>query len=237
MWCALVNGGRLPVIGLLSLAAPIDKKIVHKTQQAINSPPTWLPICLREVEEHQTLDRGERLFQRGEPVRFVFFVRSGGIKAVRYQQDGRESIMVRAMGGDFFAESSVIVSHYACDAFTTHPTSLLAFPANQFRDALTHETRFAFAFANHQAAVARHQCSRYERLRLPRARDRVLHLLSCEADSKGCYPLLTTQAELATELGLEPETLYRTLAELKREGLVESDRKQLQISPKGRNHS
>lgn len=202
---------------------------MHDRNSAPYTPPDWLPAALAAAANDVTLERDTCLFRQGDPVRSIFFVLSGEMKAVRYQSDGRESVMVRASGGEFFAESSIVVPGYVCDGFSSRPSRLVAYPAALFRDLLAGDSQFAFAFAIHQASMARRQCSRYERLRLGRARDRVLHLLTCEADSAGCYILSGTRAGLAAELGLEPETLYRTLTELKRAGIIDSDRRSIHL--------
>jgi DNA-binding MarR family transcriptional regulator len=71
------------------------------------------------------------------------------------------------------------------------------------------------------ARQARKQCSRQERLRLKRARDRVLHFLACEGGATGVVTWVSHLSELAAELGLERETLYRALAGLEAEGLLQ----------------
>lgn len=200
---------------------------MRSREESLHAPPNWLPATLDAAANGVTLERNTCLFRQKDPVRFIFFVQSGEMKAVRYQPDGHESVMMRALAGEFFAESSIITSDYACDGVSTRPSRLLAYPAALFLDLLADDSRFAFAFATHQASMARRQCTRYERLRLRRARDRVLHLLTCEADSAGCYILPGTRADLAAELGLEPETMYRALAELERAGVIACDRRSI----------
>jgi hypothetical protein len=50
------------------------------------------------------------------------------------------------------------------------------------------------------ARQARKQCSRQERLRLKRARDRVLHFLACEGGATGVVTWVSHLSELAAEL-------------------------------------
>lgn len=207
------------------------------SRSSILDVQTSLPECLPEpLLERGTLTRlssGERLFSLGSPVASVYFVLEGECKAVRYQPDGQEVIMLRARQGEFFGESAMLVECYVCDGFATRDSSVVAFPVNLFRSLMQSESAFSAGFAFLMAASARRQCSRYERLRLGKARDRVLHLLSCEGDAQGNYPLKTPLVELARELGLEPETLYRVLGELEREGLIERERKNLRLIYRG----
>jgi DNA-binding MarR family transcriptional regulator len=75
----------------------------------------------------------------------------------------------------------------------------------------------------------RRQCSRYERLRLKKASDRVLHYLACEADKTGKVVLRSSVMEWAAELGLEAATLYRTLSELERDGVLRRQGRVLEL--------
>ena len=191
------------------------------------TPPDFVPATLSEAATHLRLRRGERLFDIGQPVRSIYFVRSGELKAVRYLPDGRESVMLRATADEFFGESALLVEHYVCTAYCVRDAQIVCLPAALFRDCLRGATAFAYAFSLRMAAAARYQCSRYERLRLGKASERLLHLLNCETGADGVYVLKAPLVELANELALEPETLYRVLRELERDGLIARDRRSL----------
>jgi len=203
-----------------------------RDEAGLHSPPDYIPADLLAQATPLQLERGERLFSEGEPVRNLYFVQSGELKAVRVQADGTQTVMIRAHAGDYFAESAMAVERYICHAMAVRKTRLLAFPAAAFRQALMDDGHFSLAFSLGMAAHARRQCSRQERLRLKRARDRILHLLVCEGGPEGVIEWPTSLAEMAEELGLEAETLYRTLSELEREGILARDRRRLQLLDK-----
>lgn len=192
--------------------------------QKLMPPPDFVPQALLDQAVHLRLARGESLFKEGDPVRNIYFVQSGEIKAVRVQPDGAQSTMIRSRAGEFFGESSVAVQYYSCHAMAVKSAHLLAFSVDAFRQALLHDGQFAFDFAVTMAAHARRQCSRQERLRLKLARDRVLHFLICEGGTACTVTWPASMSELAEELGLEPETLYRTLASLEQEGLIKREK-------------
>lgn len=133
--------------------------------------------------------------------------------------------MVRAMAGEFFAESAIAAPRYSCDGVAVKPSELLFLPMEALDTALT-DAGFAKAFFLANAANARRQCSRYERVRLRSARDRVLHLLACESGPDGVFNWPAPLTELAVELALEPETLYRVLAELEASGEITREKRQ-----------
>lgn len=182
--------------------------------------PEFLPQSLTDASHKVSLNKGEHLFRRGDAARSVFFVLQGEIIAVRYLGDGTEAVMLRAATGEFFAESTLVVSQYTCDALCSRNSLLVEIPATALRQALETRPGFALHFVAALASQARRQCSRLERSRLKRARDRILHYLVCEAMPGSTLTLTMSLSSWAAELGLEPETLYRTLRELEQEGLI-----------------
>ena len=93
-------------------------------------------------------------------------------------------------------------------------------PITLVKQALATNPEFSFQFTLAIARATRLQCSRYERLRLKHAADRVLHYLLCESNAGGEIDHPVHLYEWAHELGLQKETLYRTLATLEREGKI-----------------
>jgi len=191
--------------------------------------PDYLPIALREAARPRSLDKGDCLFKQGAPVDAIYFVQRGRVQAVRTLDNDSHAVMLTAAAGELFAESALAVTSYVCDAFATVASEVLALPADAVLAALATDGAFARAFALAMASNARRQCSRYERLRLRRARDRVLHLIICEGGLEARFPLRMPLVELAHELALEPETLYRVLRELTDEGTIERTPEQLRL--------
>lgn len=185
--------------------------------------PDWLPEDLAHEADEHVLGKGARLFRMGEaPVRF-HFVLAGELAAIRYLPDGGEAVMLMAHPGEFFAEASLFVPAYTCEARALTACRLLSWPTQAFREAIARHPEAAMAFTRTLAINLRRQCSRVERLRLKRASERVLHYLTCEAGPDGWCVLPGTQQEWAAELALEPETLYRVLARLERARRIERD--------------
>ncbi|WP_428541440.1 Crp/Fnr family transcriptional regulator [Profundibacter sp.] len=159
------------------------------------------------------MTKGEALFREGQRVTGIYYVISGEVKALRHTSASDEAVMVRAKAGELFAESAIAAPRYTCDAMAVKPSELL-FLANEDLDQALSDSEFTKALFLANAANARRQCSRYERVRLRSARDRVLHLLACESGPDGIFHWPAPLTELAVELALEPETLYRVLREL-----------------------
>jgi DNA-binding MarR family transcriptional regulator len=133
--------------------------------------------------------------------------------------------MQRSHAGELFAEAGMVAPRYSCEGFCPLPTRVLRIPLAEVRTLIVGDSEFALRFAHFQALAMRRQCARYERLRLKRAADRVLHYLNCEltGPSGATLTLDIPLAEWADDLGLEPETLYRALADLEKKGLIERE--------------
>lgn len=189
-------------------------------KNSLLSLPAFFPSDLLAQASSSNLGKGAALFRQGDPVRHIIFVLEGELKAVRHLSDGSECVMVRARPGELFAESSLADNQYRCDGMAIVASRLALFPVEMFRAALGGADSLPYNLCITLARQARRQCSRQERLRLKRARDRVLHFLLCEGGHDGVVHWSSHLTELAAELGLERETLYRTLAALEAEGRI-----------------
>ena len=192
------------------------------------SLPAYFTPELTASARNINLAKGSWLFHCGDKVEGIYFVLEGEIKAIRHLARESEAVMMRARDGEFFAESAIATSRYTCDAIAVKPSKLAFLSSTQIDAAMEHP-HFARAFFLANAINGRRQCSRYERVRLRSARDRVLHLLACEKGSDGVFVWNAPLTELANELAIEPETLYRVLAELEKAGQIIRNKRTFQI--------
>jgi len=191
--------------------------------------PEYLPEPLRALARPVVLKRHQTLYRFDDPVLAIYFIRQGEMEAVRYTTDGEAMVMVRASDGDFFGEPALAVERYACAGIARADSELLAMPKAAVLAEFQRNPAFASAFLLAQVRNARRQCSRYERVRLRRAEDRILHYLITEGGADGAVTLAGPLADWAGELGLQPESLYRALARLRAEARIEGEGNTLRI--------
>lgn len=173
--------------------------------------------------------KGEHIFYTGDKVNGFYYVISGEIKALRSMITGTEVVMVRAQSGEYFGETALAIDNYICDAICTKNTELIFMPKSSLKVAMKNSD-FSMAFSLSIAKNARRQCSRYERLRLHKAKDRMIHFLTCESNPQtGLLSWNSSLLELASELAIEPETLYRVLSELEKDKLIIRNKRQIQL--------
>jgi CRP-like cAMP-binding protein len=127
-----------------------------------------------------------------------------------------------AAAGEFFAEASLDSARYHCDAIASVPSELLQIPAAAVRELLDSDREFSRQWVALLARQLRTVRTRVERLSLKSAAERVRHLLVSEGRGAQCEVVLRgTLKDLARNLGLTHEVLYRTLAAMEREGVIE----------------
>ena len=144
------------------------------------------------------------------------------MRLARVDRSGREAVLQVAASGDTFAEASLFSSTYHCDAIATTDALVRLYPKGVLIKELERNPKAAQAFAAmlaHQVMTLR---TRLEQRNIRSARDRVRHYLAVNADPSGrAVRLSTTLKDIAAELGLSHEALYRTLAEMSADGEIE----------------
>jgi CRP/FNR family transcriptional regulator, dissimilatory nitrate respiration regulator len=146
----------------------------------------------------------------------------GKVRLARVDRSGREAVLQVAASGDTFAEASLFSSTYHCDAIATTDAVVRLYPKAVLIDELERNPKAAKAFAAMLARQVMTLRARLEQRNIRSARDRVRHYFVVNADPSGKVVTLSgTLKDVAAELGLTHEALYRTLAEMSAEGEIE----------------
>ena len=170
------------------------------------------------------LDAGEMLFATGDPVRSLFVIESGRLRLLRHTTHGAALVLHVAQAGDAFAEASLFSPTYHCDAFAEISSSVIGYPKRALLGALREDPEAAGTLVQHLAQQVQALRGRIELLNVKSARDRLLSYLHHRLGaSAAAIELDRTWKAIASEIGLTHEAVYRALAELEREGLIERD--------------
>ncbi len=183
--------------------------------------PANLPPLLRAFGHKVRIEKGGWVFRKGDAVRAVYFVFEGEVHLSRFSKAGGEIALHRAGRGEFFAEAALNATRYYCNAIVSRDATLLAFPVDKMRTYLTKDPQFARDWATLLARQLHSARAKLERLAIKSAAERVLHYIHTEGTGPhSVVRLAGTVKDLAGELGLTHEALYRTLARLKRDHIV-----------------
>jgi len=196
---------------------PLDSAMwdgLARAHRELAAFPTQLRVAAIEIRARA----GETLFRLGSRPRAMLFVLAGEVRLVRRTAGGADVVLQRARSG-FVAEASLESPRYHCDIEAATDSRLLAFPREQFRAALDHDSAFRDFWMRRLAAEVRKLRAQCERLSLRGAAERIEHYIEAEGRN-GRLELSHTRKAWAAELGLTHEALYRALADLRRTGRI-----------------
>jgi CRP-like cAMP-binding protein len=172
--------------------------------------------------EKRSLARNEALFRQGEKVTAIYFVEAGRLRLERQTFDGRSLVVGTTSSGKFFVEAALFADIFHCDAVATEPSQVRIYPKAAVLNALRADPSNAMSFLSlvaHQVIELRH---RIEIMKVRSAKERIMLYLDLNAGPDGQTVDLPSQLQdIASELGLTREVLYRTLAGLEQAGAIE----------------
>ncbi|MCW5636191.1 MAG: Crp/Fnr family transcriptional regulator [Rubrivivax sp.] len=167
---------------------------------------------------------GDTVFAQGARAQAVFFLAAGKVRLVRHGRAGEDVTIHEASAGEFFAEASLQSDRYHCSAVAVQASDVYALPAGAMKDLLASDSDFALQWVAALSGQLRRARMRVERLCLRSAQERLRHLLLTEGTGpRGSYRLRGTLKDLAAELGITHEALYRTVAAMVRDGVLVRD--------------
>ncbi|MCP3968757.1 MAG: Crp/Fnr family transcriptional regulator [Rhodobacteraceae bacterium] len=154
------------------------------------------------------LAEGETLFHAGDPVHVMFLVTGGKVGLIRHTRSGTPIVLQLAVAGQVLAEASAYSERYHCNAVATAPAELVAVGRARFLRRLGADPRAS----EHWAASLAHSV---QSARI-RAEIRTLRTVAERLDAwlgkERALPPRGQWQDLAHELGVTPEALYRELA-------------------------
>lgn len=181
----------------------------------------WLPATVQAAGVERVLAPGQALFRLGDRTQGIYEILRGQVQMVRVDANGREIVLYVAAEGELFAEASLFSPLYHCDAITRTGAKVRLYPKAVVLAEFRRNPQAAEAFMTILAREIMTLRSRLEQRNIRSARDRVRHFLALNAggDSR-TVPLRGTLKDLAAELGLTHEALYRALAGLAADGEI-----------------
>ncbi|TAN46951.1 MAG: cyclic nucleotide-binding domain-containing protein [Rhodospirillales bacterium] len=179
-------------------------------------------LVLLANSETRSLPSGTLLFERGRPVLSLFVLLSGEVE-LSCETDGQPCVVDICRPGAIMGEAAIF-SHDPSEltARTLAPSTVLAFPAPDLLAML--ESRFDLQL--HVLSVLslrlRGQVKQIAELKLKTTAQRLgIYLLALTNQSSGSarIELPYDKKRIADELGMQPESLSRSLAKLGRQGV------------------
>ena len=181
----------------------------------------WLPAAVWAAGVDRKLKSGETLFRLGDKTAGLFEVVAGRVRLARVDRAGHEIVLHVAGPGETLAEASLFSASYHCDAIASTDAVVSIYPKTVVLAAFEKDRKAAQTFTAMLARQVMNLRTRIERRNIRSARERVRHYLALNVGADGRSVALTgTLKDLAADLGLTHEALYRTLAALERAGAI-----------------
>jgi len=185
------------------------------------------PDALAPLAVTVTVPREAEIYAQGDPARFAYQVVRGCVRTVKLMEDGRRQVNDFLMPGDWFGFEALETHEFAAEAITD---TLLRRVPRRALDALAERdagvTRWLLNLAAGQLRAAREHMVTLARMS---ASERIAGFLIATArrlptDAAGCVPLPMSRTDIGDYLGLTIETVCRTLAQFRRDGVIRLSR-------------
>ena len=187
---------------------------------------------IAEVAGLQRFSNHAFLFREGEDPDFVYSFIEGGIVLVG-GADGHEAVIEFFGPGESVLLPAAILSlPYLLSARATSNGQALLVPASKLRQFIEEDAAFAAQCTRVLSRHWRGLIDQIKEIKTHGAAERLAHFLIVQADkATGSATLILPgmKKEVATRLGIKPETLSRTLKKLRDYG-VESDGDSIRIA-------
>ena len=173
--------------------------------------------------------RNALLFLEGEPAGQFYVVLDGWVRLYRQTADGRESVIALFARGDSFAEAVMFLGGtFPVSGAVVDEARLLVVPAEPFCRALQTDNALCFKMMASMALHLRRLVGQIEQLTVRSSTERLaqflLKLAGAGAESAIVH-LPYDKGLVAARLGMQPETLSRALARLRRLGVETTGRR------------
>ena len=188
-------------------------------------------LPLAHVVRHHA-NHGATIFRQGDRASAVFVVESGRVRLTRVLADGSPLTLYVAETGESFAEASLSADHYHCDAIAETDAVVLALPKGDLLSALAVDSAECLALALALAAQVRDLRARLELRNIRSATARVLAWLRLHSSGNPpSVPMHRSWTQVADELGLTREAMYRALAKLVRQKQISRSPGLVKLAP------
>lgn len=166
------------------------------------------------------LRRGSYLFSRGEAAEAIFVVVSGRLRLERSLVDGTPVTLAVLGPGNGVAEAALFAPVYHCDARAEIRSRLGIYPKAEALDTLRRDATGMSLFVRHLAGQVRRLRAILELRAVQRADDRVMAYLDLLEALGETWSHRRPTNMVAAEIGLSPETLYRSLKNLEQRNKI-----------------
>jgi len=194
----------------------------------------------RLVQMRRTIKKGSKLIKAHMPFHAIYAIRTGFFKTTLRAEGGQEHLVGFQMVGDCLGLDGIAKQEHVADVTALEDSDICVLPYNEIENL----SRVSPAFQRHFIQILSQEIVRenYNLLMLSQmsAEERVAHFiqnLTHRLRDRGfsCSEVLLrmTRVEMGQYLGLQLETISRTLSKLSKNGVLDIQQRHLRILDKG----
>jgi CRP-like cAMP-binding protein len=175
----------------------------------------------------KSVAKNEFLFHQGDDSQGFYVVQKGIICIHRMNAAGKEQVIHNFRPGESFAEGSLATSlGYPADARAMEATQVLLVKKDDFVAMIGKRPELAMRMLSSMAMHLRDLVGQIDDLMLKNVEGRLVMWLlkrcpDSESEEPASFELTITKRGLAAEIGTVSETLSRTMAKLREDGLID----------------
>lgn len=227
------NSNLGPVDGLCDMRCLVRS---HPLFQKINKSD--FEIILTKAK-HFELQSHTSIYGEGESCERFYLIIEGAVKLFMLAEDGTEHIVGNATKLQAIGEHEVFTAKKTFSHFaeTTTPTRLISFSATLYLKLLERNNLSALSFLSYLAEKRSSHFSEIEVVTTGNARQRVITYLRsiCEKQPEQTNSITNIvlpipKYQIASYLGMKPETFSRILSELKESNIIKTNKREIIIT-------
>jgi len=208
----------------------------HRALGLMHSVPYFARLDTAALEAaaaraiNRNYGRGAVIFLEGDPCAGLHVIEEGRVKLYKVSAEGREQVVKLLGPGEFFNEVAVFDGGpNPVSAMAALEATLWVIDCASMRDLVSRFPALAAAVIENLAARSRHLLSLVEDLSLRTVSARLAKLLLSQAQTGSESSRLTSQQEMAAQLGTVREMVGRVLHTFEDEGFIQLDRHRIVI--------
>jgi CRP-like cAMP-binding protein len=175
-----------------------------------------------EVCALKSLEKGEMLFREGDKAEGFYVLQTGAISVFKLTPDGREQIICVFRPPESFAEVTLAtVEAYPANAVALENSKVIVVQRSGFRDLICRKPELSLHMLASMSLHLKHLVQTLQDYKGRQIEVRLADWLPKNAPADATvFDLPVTKKNLAGQLGVTSETLSRTFARFRDEGLI-----------------
>lgn len=199
---------------------------------------------LKIIHPRDVVHDRQSLYRAGEPIRALYILRSGTVKAWNVSEDGEEHIIRFYMPGEVLGLGAISMGYYDCHATSLDTSSVCEIPFGQFQKAAEETPSLNQQLLRMMSLelVQEEQMMVFRGNRSASAR--IASFLDYLAQGHGArgystreFNLTMGRRDIANYLGLALETVSRTFTSFQERGMLEVDGRRIVVKDQAALHA